>query len=297
MNNPSKLIKFAQICSGVVKRKIRKYSSKYSKKTYTQWQLLTLLCIMKRHRLKYREFVEILRLMPELAQFLELKLIPHWTTLNKFFLRMQNAMLALLVELSANNRTIEASIDASGYDRHYASKHYVRRCKMTFDDLKVTKIIDVQRLSVHRIHCTTTRRHDSQIILPLVDRTATKLLSLHADAGYDAKFVRDSLRLQGTRPVIKHRVFWNIDKAHNARLKNYGKRNMSECVNSMIKRKYGDFVSCKTWNNQFKEMTLKCLVHNIDLMIIWLRGFLQSFNFQSPKVLKKMLIVTKAFHF
>jgi IS5 family transposase len=279
VNNPSKPLKFAHACLGVVKKKVRKHSSKYSRKDFTQWQLLTLLCTMKRYRLKYREFVEILQVSSELTQFLELKKIPHWTTLNKFFLRMQNALLSLLVELSACNDVIEASIDASGYDRHYASKHYVRRCKMTFGDLKVTKIIDVERLSVHRIHCTTTRRHDSQIVLSLVDKTAAKLLSLYADAGYDAKFIRDSLRSHGTRPVIKHRVFWNIDKAHNARLKNYGKRSMSETVNSMIKRKYGDFVSCRTWNNQFKEMNLKCLVHNIDLMLILLRGFLRSQTF------------------
>ena len=273
MNNPSKLIKFAETCSGVVKKRIPEYSSKFSRKDYTQWQLLTLLCVMKRYRLKYRELWEILHLMPE---FLDLDKVPHWTTLNKFFLRLKNCMLAILVELSAVNKRIEASIDASGYDRHYASKHYVRRCKMTFGDLKVTKIIDVHKLSVHRIHCTTTRRHDSQILLPLVNKTAAKLLSLHGDAGYDAKFIRDSLRSQGTRPVIKHRIFWNIDKAHNARMKDYGKRSMSETVNSMIKRKYGDHVSSKAWNNQFKEMNLKCLVHNIDLMMAFLRGFLRS---------------------
>ena len=276
MNNPGKLIKFAERCSGVVQKKIHKYSSKYSRKTYTQWQLLTLLAIMKRYRLKYREFAEILQLMPGLAEFLGLKSVPHWTTLNKFFLRMQNAMLAILVELSACAKRVEASIDASGYDRHYSSKHYVKRCKMTFGDLKVTKIIDVRSLAVLRIHCTTTRRHDSQIILPLAGRTAAKLLSLHADAGYEAKFIRDSLRSQGIRPVIKHRVFQNIDRAHNARLKGYGKRSMSECVNSMMKRKYGDFVSSKAWNDQFKEMNLKSLVHNIDLMVYWLRGFLRS---------------------
>ena len=145
-----------------------------------------------------------------------------------------------------------------------------------FSDLKVTKIIDVRRLSVHRIHCTTTRRHDSQIVLPLVEKTKASLQSLYGDAGYDSKFVRDSLRKQGIRPVIKHRIFWNIDKAHNARLKGYGKRSMSECVNSMIKRRYGDFVSSKSWNNQFKEMTLKCLVHNIDRMMVFVIGFLRS---------------------
>jgi len=274
MNNPSKLIKFAETCSGVVRKKIRKYSSKFSRKDFTQWQLLTLLCVMKRYRLKYREIIEILHLMPE---FLGLDKVPHWTTLNKFFLRLQNALLTILVAMSAQADRIEASIDASGYDRHYASKHYVRRCKMTFGDLKVTKIIDVHRLSVHRIHCTTTRRHDSQILLPLVTKTAASLLSLHGDAGYDSKPIRDSLRRQGIRPVIKHRVFWNIDKAHNARLKDYGKRSMSETVNSMMKRKYGDYVSSKAWNNQFKEMNLKCLVHNIDLMLVFLRGFLRSY--------------------
>ena len=274
MNNPSKLIKFASVCLGVVRKRVRKHSSKYSRKDFTQWQLLTLLCVMKRYRLKYREIIEILHLMPE---FIGLDKVPHWTTLNKFFLRLKNCMLAILVELSACGSSIEASIDASGYDRHYASKHYVRRCKMTFGDLKVTKIIDVHRLSVHRIHCTTTRRHDSQILLPLVNKTAAKLLSLHADAGYDSKLVRDSLRSQRIRPVIKHRIFQNLDKAHNARMKDYGKRSMSETVNSMMKRKYGDYVSSKEWNNQFKEMNLKCLVQNIDLMIAFLRGFLRSF--------------------
>lgn len=75
-------------------------------------------------------------------------------------------------------------------------------------------------------------------------------LSLYAYTGYDSKFVRDSLRSQRTRPVIKHRIFWNIDKAHNARMKGYGKRSMSKTVNSVIKRKYGDYVSSKAWNNQ-----------------------------------------------
>ena len=274
MNNSSKLIKFAETCSGVVRKKVRRYSCKFSRKDYTQWQLLTLLCVMKRYRLKYRELWEILHIMPN---FLGLCKVPHWTTLNKFFLRLKNNMLTILVELAACGSVIEASIDASGYDRHYASKHYVRRCKMTFGDLKVTKIIDVNRLAVHRIHCTTTRMHDSRIILPLTRKTAAKLLSLYGDAGYDAKFIRDSLRSQRTRPVIKHRIFWNIDKAHNARMKGYGKRSMSETVNSMMKRRYGDYVSSKAWNNQFKEMTLKCLVHNIDRMLIALRGFLRSY--------------------
>jgi len=276
MNNPSKSLKFVKTCLGVVGRKVRKYSTKFSRKDYTQWQLLTLLCFMKRYRLKYREFWEIMHTATKLLETLGLDRVPHWTTLNKFFLRLQNRTLAILLELSARSSAIEASIDASGYDRHYASKHYVKRCKMTFGDLKATKIIDVHRLAVHGIHCTTTRMHDSRIILPLYRKVNAKIRVLYADAGYDAKFIRDSLRSKRTRPVIKHRIFWNVDKAHNKRMKDYGKRSASECVNSMIKRRYGDFVSSKTWNNQFKEMTLKCLVHNIDRMLIVLGGFLQS---------------------
>jgi len=38
----------------------------------------------------------------------------------------------------------------------------------------------------------------------------------------------------------------------------------TEMVNSTLKRKYGAFVRSQRWWKQFRELTIACLVHNLD---------------------------------
>ncbi|TKX52627.1 IS5/IS1182 family transposase, partial [Halorubrum sp. SP3] len=38
----------------------------------------------------------------------------------------------------------------------------------------------------------------------------------------------------------------------------------SETVNSTLKRKYGAFVRSRRWWKQFRELTIACLIHNVD---------------------------------
>ncbi len=82
------------------------------------------------------------------------------------------------------------STDGTGYDRRYASKHYVKRAKMTLHSLKVTKLVNVENLRIVDVHVTTTRKHDSQIILPLVGGHG--IGSLRGDMGYDDGTLRES---------------------------------------------------------------------------------------------------------
>jgi len=58
------------------------------------------------------------------------------------------------------------------------------------------------------------------------------LHSLAANKGYDWQRLRDKLREEDVRPLIKHREFRYIDHAHNARINGtpYGQRALSETV-------------------------------------------------------------------
>jgi len=49
---------------------------------------MALICLIKRLRLKCREIVEVANLMPKLQE-IDLKEIPHFTTLQKFFKRFK----------------------------------------------------------------------------------------------------------------------------------------------------------------------------------------------------------------
>jgi IS5 family transposase len=74
--------------------------------------------------------------------------------------------------------------------------------------------------------------HDTQIGPQVLERNADRVDILAADKGYDSAEFRDFLRSRGIRPVIKHRDFSSLDRAHNARLDDeiYGQRSVVESV-------------------------------------------------------------------
>jgi IS5 family transposase len=113
---------------------------------------------------------------------------------------------------------------------------------------------------------TTTRKHDSKIAPSLIKRNTDYVAVLLGDKGYDDQKIRTLAREAGVRPLIKHREFSSLHKAWNARLDAdlYGQRSQTETVNSRLKRKYGAFVRSRYWWNQFRELVVGCLTHNID---------------------------------
>ena len=272
----SKLIRFLETLNDEAYR-LPEYSSKYSRKDYTLRQHVVMLCLKIKLKQRYREFCEILDLMPEIKQILGIEKVPHWTTLDKNFLKMKNSVLMILLYAESLGF---ASVDATGFDTRHASKQYLNRCGMHIKSLKTTMLIDVQNQQIIGLHCTTTRKHDSKIVLPLVKEHRLKILC--GDMGYDDSKVRKALRSRGIRPLIPYRIFkekhryWNSLMSKNL----YHKRSLSETVNSSIKRKYTDTLYSKHWRNQKKEMTLLAIVYNIDRKIrLFVIGFLQSYSF------------------
>lgn len=259
----SKFIKFVAACVRQAES-LPKYSSRFSRKDYTLRQHVVLLCLKVKTKQRYREFCEIVDLMPEIKHLLDLDKVPHWTTLDKAFLRLKNCVLAALLQVESSGF---ASIDATGFNRRHASTQYLTRCGMHIRSLKATFLVDTVKQEILDVHRTTTRKHDSKIVLPLTQKHRLRVLC--ADMGYDDSKVRRTLRNRGIRPLIPHREFMNKQKYWNSLMNKemYHKRSLSETVNSVIKRKYSDTLYSKHWRNQFKELTLLAVVYNIDRKI------------------------------
>ena len=272
----TKIFKLAKESRRLAQRAVPAYSSKFSKKTYTQDQHIAVLCIKTKTNQRLRETEEMLLNMPHICEALGLARVPDFTTTSKAMKRLRSRVLVVLLHLSASLISTDgnkASIDATGFDKRHSSKHYVRRIRIKLGSMKTTFVVDTDTLAILAVHATVTRKHDTKIILPLV-RKARKsgfmIRVLPADKGYDDKAVRDELRRMGIRPLIRHREFKSIQKAHNKRMigKDYHQRSLSETVNSMIKRKYDDTLYTKNYWNQTKEILLMCMVHNIERKMV-----------------------------
>ena len=269
----TRIYKTAEKALQMARKAVPSYSSKYSKRTYTQHQHIAVLCIRVLLRQKLRRTEEMLSNMPYLCQLLGLKQVPDFTTMSRAMKRLKGKVFMVMLCLSASTLPAsgKASIDATGFDRRHSSKHYVKRCRMTLGSMKTTFIVDTASLAILAVHMTTTRKHDTRIIEPLVDMAVEDFFIevLCGDMGYDDRKAREHLRRLGIRPLIPHREFKPVYRAINARMikADRHQRVKSESVNSMVKRKYDDTLHTKGYHNQCKEILLMAVVHNIERKI------------------------------
>jgi len=267
----SRLLRFVEEAFQLAQRAVARYSSKFSKQRYTLHQHVVLLCLKVRKNMTYRTLLDELIEMPRIRNAINLTELPAPSTLCKAFDRLDMAVWRVLLNLSVSLLPTNgvAGIDASGFDRSHASKHYTKRAELTIQQLKVTFLVDTRANVILDLHVTTTRKHDSQIAPSLINHNTAEVDVLLGDKGYDDQQIRAMARNHGIRPVIKHREFSSLQKAWNARLDSelYGQRSQSETVNSRLKRKYGAFVRSRHWWKQFRELALVCIVHNLDRAI------------------------------
>ncbi len=144
--------------------------------------------------------------------------LPSASTLCKAFDRISMSVCRVLLRHSAQ---LHDPADMVQSTRRFSTgnrcKHYCRRTNYRVQTLKATALVDTESRAILDVHCTTEKRHDTQLGWQVARRNAGDLASLAADKGYDWMDLREKLREEGVRPLIKHREFRPIDHAHNAR--------------------------------------------------------------------------------
>lgn len=109
------------------------YSSKYSRKDFTLWQHIALLALMQRMRKSYREYAnDFLTVTERLIGVLGLSKLPHFTTIEKFVLRVPPALLERVLGGFVYLTRVRSQVfspDASGFTLHHASHYYALRIK------------------------------------------------------------------------------------------------------------------------------------------------------------------------
>lgn len=118
-------------------RTIEQYRTRWSRKDFSQRQLLATVVLMKLHKTTYRGIVRLLKSMPGVREVLGLSRVPHWSTLHTFATRrgtieMVNDVLARLAHdlIDADGGSVgdagrrEQAMDSTGIDCSCASRYY-----------------------------------------------------------------------------------------------------------------------------------------------------------------------------
>ena len=178
---------------------------------YADWVIVAIHGLREYLDHTYRQLLDVLHEMHGIVAKLDLEVanLTDFTTVCTHKQDLEMRIWRVLLRLSAELHDLGdvRAIDATGMDRITASQHYAKRTNYTFEAVKTTLLSDCKPGAILDIHCSMKQPHDSKIGWQMVKRNLDKLNILTADKGYDWWLLRQRLRAEGVKPVIKHREF------------------------------------------------------------------------------------------
>jgi hypothetical protein len=293
--SPRLVLQYAYLTGSLA---LRLYSSKYSRKTFTQPQLFACLVLKEFLQLDYRKLSALLIDSPDLAGLIELKSVPHFTTFQKaagrlLGFRPARKLLDRTIRLAKAqgrlaSRVPLAALDGTGLETRHASSYYVRRRANTGKHWQKTTY---QRFPKAGILCDC-RSHLILAVVPTrgpgpdithfrraLDQALSRvrITALAADAGYDAEHSHRFAREQrGVRSLIPAKIgrktdklptgYWRRQMQQRLHRTRYTQRWQIETVNSMLKRLLGSALRARSYWAQCREILLRALTLNVMIL-------------------------------
>jgi hypothetical protein len=285
------LVRFARVALEVAETVLPDYRSKFSKRTFTQPQLLVILCLMRYEDWTLRKAEVRLAEHSELRDALGLRKAPDHTTLYRFLRRLDeralvaalNETVRCLPELRHDERGPAATVavDATGLAPGAISTFYVRRTRNRGGEpmlwrrwLKWLIVVDTDRQMVLAQEACSGPYNGSAMLRSLVDAAheVTPLGLVLADAEFDSeqnhRHVRERLTAASVIPAKRGKATWRVQgyraqmrAAFPSRL--YRQRVLAESVFSAVKRKLSARAPGRSLQTQRMQALLLGLAYNL----------------------------------
>ncbi len=229
-----KLIKFLKLLFKLLELiSFPKHFSKYSKKTFDNWQLFALLVLRQKSRKSYDDFVtEWLPCCTVILDYLKLDRVPSASCLKRFAKRLKaywaHSLLGKIPEL-AKLKELIVGMDGTTNSTKYGSRHYYHRIGVKLkkkDSVKWVSVVDLIHQLILVIKIRKKARHDNVDFKPSMRkaRKATTIKRGIGDKAFDKEknyeFFEEEIGEEFIAPVRNKDVpIWRTKGQHRKKLK------------------------------------------------------------------------------
>ena len=281
------LVRFAKCALAIATKVLPLYRSKYSKHTFTQPQLLAILCLMRYEDWTFRETEVRLQEHVELRRALGLKQAPDYTTFYRFMRRLsaeriQIALQEAALETIKNGPAKRAvfAVDATGLAPGAISTFFINRKRDRGEGLpwrfwlKWVVVVETKHQLLLAQIAKRGPYNDCALLRPLLDMAHQVMPAslVLADAEFDSernhKHIREVHHMQSLIPAKRGKKTWKL-KGIRARMKNnfpakkYSQRNLIETVFSVVKRKLSTRAPGRSLATQALQALILGLAYNL----------------------------------
>lgn len=281
------LVTFAMVALEAARAVVPAYRSKFSKRQFTQPQLLTILCLMRYEDWTFREAEVRLAEHSDLRQALGLPRVPDYTTLYRFLRRLDERLIErVLREVirrlppPKGGGPTTVAVDATGLTPGAVSTFFVKRARDRGPGftwrywLKWTVVVDVPRRLILAQVARQGPYNDCATLRPLVSAASqvAAIGTVLADAEFDSErnhqHIRGVLGARSIIPAKKGKASWRIQgvRAQMRRRfprRRYGARALVESVFSAVKRKLSARAPGRSLETQRRQALLLGLTWNL----------------------------------
>ena len=250
----------------------RKNNNKFSNKQHIIFQVL-----MQLEGKRFREMPDFLELLKE---ELKLREIPHFSTINKFSLRIKSAFVeTLIIRLVKTNKPRIVAIDGTGFSLIKRSVYFGTVVGEIKQFLQYVAVADVKTKLISAISLKRKKRNENIAVAELMRKTSRsgKVSVYLGDKLYDseknhelakkhgARFIAP-LRREGT-PVYRRKGANRKNLSRNFPMEIYKKRSVIEGIFSAMKRKFGQMIYSKKFKTQKNELLFRTVAYNLNRLV------------------------------
>lgn len=279
------LVRFAATALQVGQAVLPRYRTKFSKRQFTQPQLLAVLCLMRYEDWTFREAEVRLAEHVELRRVLQLGAVPDYTTLYRFLKRLDPNEIGQVLDevvrrMGGKRRGRTIALDATGLAKGRISSYFIRRTQEFTGQptsrrhwLKWLAVVDVDQQLILAQDARQAPWNDCASLPRLVGRAAcnVRVQRVLADAEFDSErnhtFVREELNAESIIPAKRRSSLPASGVRARMRAKfpqrRYCRRNLIESVFSTTKRKLSCRAPGHSLHTQVRQALLLGLTFNL----------------------------------
>jgi len=279
MKKSNKYKKLINRTKGIIRSaRIPKSFSRKNNNVFSNEKHIVMQVLMQKEKKHYRDMPDFLELI---RSELGLRRIPHFTTINKFSLRVKPYWFELLIgQIVSSFESEMAAIDGTGFSLNHRSRYFCTIAGERKQFMQFNACAELKNMLITAVRIRRKKRNENVDVSYLMEKSAKqlKISNFLADKAYDseknhelaekynARFIAP-LRKNGDIPVRRTFGVHRKQLRRNFPKEIYRNRVKIEGVFSAIKRKYGELIYSRKFVSEKNELLCRVLAYDTEKIV------------------------------